>query len=196
MKTISNQRLFEFIKNSIKYYSWQNILQLEHLTGWSDKGDQYEIVCPFHTDKRPSMRLTKSTGQYYCFSCNRKGTYTRFLWELHGSQVPYGVYCENILKSNVPMQHELGFNSLMVENNASTIQQGRRTFEPQMDSPKTTLTTLAKKIMRKERSWDRLTLSLTLLQKGVPMDYVLKAVENLQPTESESACLSDFIEMC
>lgn len=35
--------------------------------------DQEKIVCPFHSDINPSMKINYATGNYFCFGCQEKG---------------------------------------------------------------------------------------------------------------------------
>lgn len=63
-----------------------------------------KIVCPFHDDVNPSMRIDLKTGRWFCFGCNMTGDAKRFVKEMevkyHGVNdlVAYGMYLK-ILKS-------------------------------------------------------------------------------------------------
>jgi len=42
-------------------------------------GNSYKILCPFHTEKTPSLLLNDQRGTYYCFGCGESGNiYTLF----------------------------------------------------------------------------------------------------------------------
>lgn len=196
--TLSEERFKQFIDVSKKYFSWEQILEEAKIGRVSDKGDQYEITCPFHDDKRPSMRLTKRVGTYHCFSCGRKGTYTRFLWELNGQNGSYASFCEQVLKAHPAMQAELHFTSLFITQNTIAPEfNQRRKFKHEShlgsDMP---ITTLASKVRQMDDSWRNLVLSLTLLQQGTSTDsvYALMKKQSIHVEEPEEQfSLSDLI---
>lgn len=172
---LSEERFQQFLDVSKKYFTWEQIMADAHITGVSDKGNQYEITCPFHADKRPSMRLTKGSGVYHCFSCGRKGTYTRFLWELNGQNGSYFSFCEQILKAHPEMQSELRFTSLFVSQDTLAPEfNQRRVFNRSAHlGGEMPITTLATQVRKLDDSWRNLVLSLTLLQQGTTTDSVL-----------------------
>lgn len=179
MIRVSKER-FEQFKNTVKrFYSWELILHEAGITEYSDKGDQLEIKCILHEDWNPSMRLTKSTGVYHCFSCGAAGTYTKFLWELTGRSLPYMVFCDQILQSHPEIQAELGFTSLFISE---------KTLDPEFDKRRVfnkstgtntelPIVSLAREVMRRDNTWKGLVLSLSLLQQGVRSDNVLSLVK-------------------
>lgn len=178
-KILSEERFKAFHQILPKYFSWDVILQENKIDAGSDKGDQYEITCPFHADKRPSMRLNKVTGVYHCFSCGRKGTYVRFIWELMGKQISYSDFCEEVLKAHPSMQHELGFVSLYIT--ATTLDKEfteRQVFDPaSLANSPIPYTTLVNKVRAIDDTWENLVLSLSLLQSGIQTDGVLTVVQ-------------------
>lgn len=178
-RQLSDERFRAFHDVVKKYYSWEAILADAGITNIADKDQQYEITCPFHEDKRPSMRLTKSTGVYHCFSCGRKGTYPKFLWELSGASVPYSQFCEQILKSMPGMQQELHFTSLFIsEGSLDPAFNQRRVFDPKSHvGSEMPLTTLVAKLRKMDDSWNSLAVSLSLLQQGVPPESILVSME-------------------
>lgn len=178
-KTLSEERFKTFIQESVKYYSWENILRDAGITNVEDKGDQFEITCPLHEDKRPSMRLNKRTGVFHCFSCKAKGTYTKFLWLVAGKPIAYSLYCEQILKANLPMQRELRFNSLFVEDSTLDPEfNKRRVFNREVHlGSGLPLTSLVNKARALDDSWDTMCFSLTMLQQGVDTDSVLALLQ-------------------
>mgnify|MGYP003312555408 CR=1 FL=1 len=36
-------------------------------------GQYFKAVCPFHSEKTPSMKINEDTSSYYCFGCQAKG---------------------------------------------------------------------------------------------------------------------------
>lgn len=173
-KTVSDERFKEFLRVSTKYFSWDIILEEAGIGNVSDKGDQYEITCPFHDDKRPSMRLNKLTGVYHCFSCDRKGTYTKFLWELNGKSTTYSQFCEQVLQAHPAMQEELRFQSLFVTQDTLAPEfNKRRVFDrTSIASKELPLTVLVSKARELSDDWETMVLSLTLLQQGVSTSNV------------------------
>ena len=174
-KTLSEERFKTFIRESVKFYSWENILRDAGITSVEDKGEQYEITCPLHEDKRPSMRLSKRQGVFHCFSCGAKGTYTKFLWLLAGKPVAYSVYCEQILKASIPMQQTMHFDSLFVEGSKlDPAFEQRRVFNKEVHlGSELPITSLVSQARALDDSWDSLCFSLTMLQQGVNTDSVL-----------------------
>lgn len=187
---LSQEKFFIFIQESTKYFRWEDIMADAGITNASDKGSQYEITCPFHEDKRPSCRLNKETGQFHCFSCGRKGTYTKFLWELNGKQQPYSRYCEQVLKARPDIQKACGFTSIFVsEKTLDPAFEKRRVFNPAstMGTPMS-YTTLYQKVKGMGDEWENLVTSLTLLQQEVKPESVIATMTKKQvkvsvPTE-------------
>ena len=46
------------------------------------RGRDYWVVCPFHADKNPSMKLDVQTGSYYCFGCKASGSIFTFVMNM------------------------------------------------------------------------------------------------------------------
>ena len=176
---ISQTRLSVFIETSIKFFNWEDIMAEAGIKNASDKGDQYEITCPFHDDKRPSCRLNKVTGQYHCFSCERKGTYVRFLWELNGKSMPYSMFCEQVLKARPDIQSACGFVTLLVsEKSLDPAFEQRRVFNPATGlGTGMSLTTLYNKVRGMADTWENMVASTTLLQQGVRPENVYAALK-------------------
>lgn len=42
-------------------------------------GTNYEAVCPFHSDKNPSLKISDKLGMYNCFACGAKGDHVNFV---------------------------------------------------------------------------------------------------------------------
>lgn len=190
MAELSTDRLYTFIGQSVKFFRWEDILEEARITQVSDKGDQYEITCPFHEDRRPSCRLNKETGQYHCFSCGRKGTYTRFLWELNGKVSSYGRFCEQLLKARPDIQRACGFTTLLItEKSLDPAFEQRRVFtSAQQTGVQMSITSLHSKVKSMGDSWENMVASLVLLQQGVSPEGVYatmkkQLIEIKEPTE-------------
>lgn len=46
------------------------------------KGKDSWVVCPFHSDKNPSMKLSEDRGTYYCFGCKASGDIFSFVMNM------------------------------------------------------------------------------------------------------------------
>lgn len=46
------------------------------------RGRDYWVVCPFHADKNPSMKLDIQTGSFYCFGCKSSGSIFTFVMKM------------------------------------------------------------------------------------------------------------------
>ena len=176
---VSEERLHKFIDMSKKYFSWDIILGNAGISDVADKGDQYEISCILHDDKRPSLRLDKRAGIYHCFSCGASGSYVKFMWELEGRHLPFANFCDQILKSNYSMQKELGFDTIFVtEKVVENSFTGRRLFNPKAHiGSEMPITVLARKVRDKSDTWGALVMSLTLLQSGLDASNVMSMID-------------------
>ena len=45
------------------------------------KGQDYWALCPFHSEKSPSFKVSASRQAYYCFGCGAKGSAIGFVME-------------------------------------------------------------------------------------------------------------------
>ena len=43
------------------------------------EGQNYKGICPFHSDKSPSLTVSPDKGIYKCFSCGASGDVVKFL---------------------------------------------------------------------------------------------------------------------
>lgn len=41
--------------------------------------NEYKIICPFHNDENPSMKIDLVSGTFYCFGCNVSGDAIKFV---------------------------------------------------------------------------------------------------------------------
>jgi len=46
-------------------------------------GDEYNCICPFHNDQKPSFSFNNVTGKYFCHGCGKKGHAFHFYAKLH-----------------------------------------------------------------------------------------------------------------
>lgn len=48
------------------------------------QGRELVGLCPFHADKRPSLRVSPDKNKWFCFPCHEGGDAIRFIEKLHG----------------------------------------------------------------------------------------------------------------
>lgn len=63
---------------------------------------EFSIICPFHEDINPSMRINLSDGSFFCFGCEAKGNAYNFVQKVHPelNDLQALVVLEKILNSN------------------------------------------------------------------------------------------------
>jgi DNA primase len=71
---------FAFVKENA---SFERVLAHYHMTA-RGTGTQRSVLCPFHPDKRPSLRVELAKGLFHCFSCEAKGNVLEFVARLAG----------------------------------------------------------------------------------------------------------------
>jgi len=47
-------------------------------------GQEYQALCPFHEDTKPSFNINTDNGQYYCHGCGKKGNVIHFYAKVNG----------------------------------------------------------------------------------------------------------------
>ena len=65
------------------------------------KGNRYWGLCPFHSEKTPSLSVSPDRQMYYCFGCHKGGGAVQFTMELEGVSFPDAV---GILAQRVGLQ--------------------------------------------------------------------------------------------
>ncbi len=55
------------------------------------KGQDFWAVCPFHSEKSPSFKVSPSRQAYYCFGCNAKGNAIGFVMNYENLDFPSAV---------------------------------------------------------------------------------------------------------
>ncbi|MCP4847315.1 MAG: DNA primase [Verrucomicrobiaceae bacterium] len=55
------------------------------------KGQDFWAVCPFHSEKSPSFKVSPSRQAYYCFGCNAKGSAIGFVMEYENLDYPSAI---------------------------------------------------------------------------------------------------------
>ena len=74
-----------------------------HYYGLIDTVEQQEmkIVCPFHADKNPSMKVDFASGYWYCFGCQEGGKWRKFIRKMEGDELKAEMAWQKIRKGNV-----------------------------------------------------------------------------------------------
>jgi len=73
----------------MKDYLVSNITPGMIFPGVKRKGQRYFTLCPFHSEKNPSLSINPATGTWYCFGCGESGNYATFLIKT-GQAADYG----------------------------------------------------------------------------------------------------------
>ena len=55
------------------------------------KGQDFWAVCPFHSEKSPSFKVSPTRQAYYCFGCNAKGNAIGFVMNYENLDFPSAV---------------------------------------------------------------------------------------------------------
>lgn len=74
---------------------------------------EFNIVCPFHDDINPSMRIKLTDGTFYCFGCEATGNAYDFVKKVHPelNDIQALVVLEKILKSNEIKKLEIKYRT-------------------------------------------------------------------------------------
>lgn len=80
--------------------------------------DGVNIICPFHDDKDPSLKVDLNRNFYMCFGCGEHGGgnaihfISRYQTDVLGNKVTYSRTLDNLLKSDLDAIHYLGFSTV------------------------------------------------------------------------------------
>jgi len=166
---ISVERMQRMIKVIPEFYSVESVLLANGLLrGAEDKGNDFLLSCPFHSDSTPSFRIVKRSGVYHCFSCERSGSLLKLMHALSVSKMSFYSFADNLLKQDLKMQAALGFNTIFDE----VVRHRSRPLEPRKpfvvdrgaDIP---LSVLSSYLQDTFGDYDCLVTSLTMLQAGI-----------------------------
>src|SRR5215469_5318005 len=72
---------FAFVKENA---SFERVLAHYQLA-LRGRGAQRSALCPFHPDKRPSLRVELDKGVFHCFACEAKGNMLEFVARMEGA---------------------------------------------------------------------------------------------------------------
>lgn len=180
MSVFSTDRMNSFISEASDYFDWLTVLREHGITEWKETATGWQLTCPFHDDRRPSFLINRDMGTYHCFSCGRKGTITRLMYELTETDSGYGAYCEKLLRSTKYLQDKLGFNTLFVDGkslNPAFLK--RRTFSAKSHlAQHMPLTVLQQRVSSScaaggdRDRWNAMVFTFSLLQDGTSTDDV------------------------
>lgn len=208
LREYSDTRFKQLIQTMSESLEWKSVLESRGITKYANKGDQYELTCPFHEDKRPSFRVDLKNKTFHCFSCGRSGSILRFLYLTSGTQMSYKAFCENLLHQDLQAQRKLGFNTLKVTSDAiaKEFESGRRFDRSRAVTSDKTVGSLRDKVVHAvgdngdpkqnaERLWSNLVFTLTLMQQGLPISEISSVMSNLngQTTKAKELSLMDIV---
>lgn len=97
----------------------------------------FNIICPFHEDINPSMRICLNDGSFFCFGCGAKGNALDFVRKVHPelNELQACVLLEQILNSdevkklNVKYRKKRRINNRQALNEAHDYYYGLRTVD-------------------------------------------------------------------
>ena len=97
----------------------------------------FNIICPFHEDINPSMRICLSDGSFFCFGCEAKGNALDFVKKVHPelNELQVCVLLEQILNSdevkklNVKYKKKRRINNRQALDEAHDYYYGLRTVD-------------------------------------------------------------------
>lgn len=97
----------------------------------------FNIICPFHEDINPSMRICLDDGSFFCFGCGAKGNALDFVRKVHPelNELQVCVLLEQILNSdevkklNVKYKKKRRINNRQALNEAHDYYYGLRTVD-------------------------------------------------------------------
>lgn len=97
----------------------------------------FNIICPFHEDVNPSMRICLDDGSFFCFGCGAKGNALDFVRKVHPelNELQVCVLLEQILNSdevkklNVKYKKKRRINNRQALNEAHDYYYGLRTVD-------------------------------------------------------------------
>jgi hypothetical protein len=76
-------------------------------------GEEYQALCPFHDDTKPSFSFNNANGRYYCHGCNKKGNIFHFYGKINSldtsrnfKKILYGI-CDDFGISHEPVKSKI-----------------------------------------------------------------------------------------
>ena len=73
---------FAFIK---QHADFEKVLY--QLTARRSSGKQLSVLCPFHDDTQPSLKVTPQQKSFHCFGCGAKGNILDFVRDMENSDL-------------------------------------------------------------------------------------------------------------
>lgn len=189
-KEIHTEHIKTLIKTIPSFYKVEQVLQkFNLLTSAVDKGEQYLICCPFHEDADPSFRIMKRTGIWNCFSCGQNGTLLKLIHRLSITSFSFYDFADNLLRSDKLLQNTLGFKTIYrtLNDSSNNSQFGSfKRFKPSATSD-LPITVLSDYLQRKEKSFQTLKASLSMIQQDISIREIKQFYEEyFQYTSNES----------
>ncbi len=66
MNKTDSEAIIEFITENVKIV---DLLEKYNLKARKENDNRYSMVCPFHSEDTPSLKIYGDTNSYYCFGC-------------------------------------------------------------------------------------------------------------------------------
>jgi hypothetical protein len=82
-RTMTPEHIAQAIKEAAQIYD-----VVSRFVDLKKEGSRYVGLCPFHTERTPSFKVTPSRNRYKCFGCGKGGDATEFLKEHQGMTYP------------------------------------------------------------------------------------------------------------
>lgn len=109
----------EEVKNQIKDTPISSVINFYYPI--TKRGANYEAVCPFHSDTKPSLKINDSKGVYKCFACGAAGDSIKFVQDYKSLEFidaikdiagNLGLQVDEYQKKQANPKHEMGLKVL------------------------------------------------------------------------------------
>ncbi|HWB48633.1 MAG TPA: CHC2 zinc finger domain-containing protein [Stellaceae bacterium] len=118
---------FAFVKENA---SFERVLEHYKLV-LRGRGAQRSALCPFHPDKRPSLRVELDKGLFHCFACEAKGNMLEFVARSEGVPDDLRAAAEKIADiCKIPLAPPRGNKPAAKPAATAAAPKGRRPAEP------------------------------------------------------------------
>lgn len=61
-----------------------------------ERGDNFAIICPFHSETKPSCSISEENGMFHCFGCGERGSFAKLMEEIDSKYVWRGFEEEEV----------------------------------------------------------------------------------------------------
>lgn len=109
-------KVVKYVNESPKYTFKGLLTEYNLLSGYTERGSDFLVRCPFHLDDSPSCSFNDTKHGFHCFSCGRSGNYVNFLAsyknEKLGKNTNFYSEAEQLLKDDPEMQAALDIHTV------------------------------------------------------------------------------------